>query len=643
MSTPTPVVDSLRDETSEALRRATEKLLSLQHKAGYWAGLLTADTTLESDYIFLQLWKYPPEGPSWNPPNRARIDKCVESILRRQLPDGGFNIYPGGPADVSASVKAYFALKITGLDPNSDRMARLRKRILELGGLQRANSYTKLNLSFFGLYPREYVPTVPPEMVLVPRLIYEMSSWTRAIVIPLSIVQASGVRRPVPEGFTLQELVRPDLPLGLPRSPRLISWRNFFLTLDRLLQWWERYGGKGWLRRRAIQVAEQWILERSKYSEGLGAIFPPMMYVVMALDVLGYPDEHPARVKAVEEFERLIVEQDGEVIPHPCFSPVWDTAQVLYALALAGCQSRQSIEAATLWLLAHQTKHRGDWAYKRPKLEPGGWYFEFANEFYPDVDDTAMVLLALRSWYRAGEDAVVDAAVDKGLQWLLGMQSSDGGWAAFDVDSVWEPLSHVPFADHRAMLDPSCPDITGRVLMALKACGIKESHPSVQHAVRYLRRTQQADGSWYGRWGVAYIYGTFLALLGLRAAGVDPNDAAILRGAEWLRSIQNADGGWGESCESYATGQFEPNTSTPSQTAWALLGLFASGDYESEAVKKGIEFLVGTQGADGSWQEEYFTGTGFPQVFYLHYDLYRMYFPVMALGEYHRNQRKAGG
>ncbi|MBX5495482.1 MAG: squalene--hopene cyclase [Bryobacteraceae bacterium] len=633
MSPSIQVADALVAGTAQAVRRATEYLLSVRHQDGYWWGDLTADTTLESDFILLQLWLHPPVNGIWNPPDRAKIDRAVHSILARQLPDGGFNIYPNGPADVSATVKAYFALKLAGLDPSDPRMERARETILSLGGIQAANSYVKINLSFFNLYPRQYVPSVPPEMILLPgNFIYQMSSWTRAIVIPLSIVQSFNPSRPVPDGFDLKELFREDVSLGFEADSRFFTWRNLFLLLDRGLKVWERLG-PAVLRKKAIHRAERWMLDRTRYSDGLAAIYPPMMYLIMALDLLGYPPEHPDRAEAQRQFDALLVDDGERFFFQPCFSPVWDTAIAAFALGESGMAPPGVLERTADWLLSKEVRRKGDWSVKRPNVEPSGWYFEFANEFYPDIDDTAMVLLALQQALgsRASEQK---ASVRRAINWLLAMQSRDGGWAAFDVDNDWKPLSYVPFADHNAMLDPTCPDITGRVLEALCAHGVDPQSPAIRRGVEYLIRTQEQDGSWYGRWGVNYIYGTFLAVRGLRAAGESDREAYILRAAEWLRSVQNQDGGWGESCESYNRNTYVPAPSTPSQTAWAILGLIAAGDTNSISVQKGIEYLVETQRGDGAWDEDLATGTGFPMVFYLSYHLYRNSFPLLALSTY---------
>lgn len=626
----------LHDTTSTAVARslhvAVNWLLDQQHERGYWWGDLTADSTLESDYILLELWRHPPVEGVWNPPQRVRIEKAVARILERQLPDGGFNIYAAGPSEISASVKAYFALKLSGVPVHSSEMTRLREKILELGGIQAANSYTKLNLSLFNLYPRKYVPTVPVEIMLCGNLLYEMSSWSRAIVIPLAITQALNPGRPVPAGFDLKEIFKPNVSLSFSASQSFFSWKSFFHKSDALLKVWENVA-PGAIRRRAIRKAEEWMLERFENSDGLGAIYPPMMYAIMALDVLGYPKDHPAAVEALRQFENLLVDEDDRFFFQPCFSPVWDTAIAAYAIGESDIAAKNNMVQAGDWLLTKECRRKGDWSIKRPDLEPSGWYFEFANEFYPDIDDTAMVLLALKHT-GASDPSALDACVKRATKWLLGMQSADGGWAAFDVDNNWEILSNVPFADHNAMLDPTCPDITGRVLEALCLWGVPQDHPAIQKGVQYLLDTQEQDGSWYGRWGVNYVYGTFLALRGLRAAGMDEREAPILRGGEWLRSIQNADGGWGESCLGYDTHRFEAASSTPSQTAWAVLGLLASGDDTSSSVIRGASYLSEIQEEAGNWQESQATGTGFPKVFYLNYHLYRNSFPVLALSEY---------
>jgi squalene-hopene/tetraprenyl-beta-curcumene cyclase len=630
MSSGTQTATLSRAGCAHAADRALKYLVAQQDAEGYWKVDLTADSTLESDYILLQLWLHPPVNGVWNPPARNLIDRAVEAILARQLPDGGFNIYPAGPSEVNASVKAYFALKLAGIGADDVRLTRCRDRILALGGIQACNSYVKINLSLFNLYPRKYTPSIPTEMILAGDFIYELSSWTRAIVIPLSVVQALNPGRPAPAGFTLEEIFKPGAALANRFDRSLFTWRNLFFNADRLVKAWEKFGSRV-IRQKAIRKAERWILARTRYTDGLGAIYPPMQYTIMALDLLGYAPDHPDRVEAQRQFDALMVTDERRFFFQPCYSVVWDTAMAAHAMRSAAEPPRESLERAGRWLLTKEVRRKGDWSIKRPNTPPSGWYFEFANEFYPDIDDTAMVLLALGR----------SAAPERAVRWLLDMQSKDGGWAAFDVDNNLTLLSEVPFADHNAMLDPTCPDITGRVLEALVAMGVELSHPAIRRGVEYLKRTQQDDGSWWGRWGVCYIYGTFLALRGLAAAGESDREAYILRAGEWLRSIQNSDGGWGESCAAYDEGTYVDAPSTPSQTAWAILGLIAGGDTTSISVADGIEHLVGTQQEDGSWKEDLATGTGFPRVFYLSYHMYRNSFPLLALNTFLRTREEA--
>ncbi|HME08651.1 MAG TPA: squalene--hopene cyclase [Bryobacteraceae bacterium] len=635
MSASYPIMTSLSTAAAMAADRAAQALLSMQTQSGYWQAELTADTTLESDWILLQLWLHPPQNGVWNPPNRELVDKAVRSIVARQLPDGGFNIYPQGPAEVNATVKAYFALKLAALPETQEALDRAKERILALGGIQAANSYVKINLSLFDLFPREYCPAIPPEIMLTPaNFIYQMSSWTRAIVVSLSIVYAHQPRRPVPTGFDLQELFLPGVPLGYQFDKAVVTWRNFYLVLDRCAKLWERFGSKT-IRRHAIKLAEKWVLERTDHTDGLAAIYPPMQYVIMALDLLGYAPDHPQRVEAQREFDALMVNDQDRFFFQPCFSVVWDTAIAAYALGESQQPPRQALREAADWLLTKEVRRKGDWSVKRPKTPPSGWYFEFANEFYPDIDDTGMVLLALSN-SNASNPAEQRACMRRAVDWVLAMQSKDGGWAAFDVDNNWTSLADVPFADHNAMLDPTCPDITGRVMEGLIACGVERSHPAIRRAVAYLVRSQEQDGSWYGRWGVNYVYGTCFALRGLQAAGIDDREAYVQRALEWVRANQNFDGGWGESCASYEKNRFVSAPSTPSQTAWAILALLAGQDTTSSSLLDGIDYLTRTQKPDGTWDEELATGTGFPKVFYLRYHLYRNAFPLLALNTFQK-------
>ncbi len=631
-------------DLAEAIDRATRYLLAQQHSDGFWIGELEADQTLEADYILLQLWLYPPDQQGvWNPPTRERVQAASRYILEHQMADGGWNLYPGGPASVSACVKAYLALRLAGLETGDPRLQKARERILSLGGAEAANSYTKIYLSYFGLYDRRQTPTIPPELFLLPESggfsVYEMSSWSRAILAPLAILGARQAARKAPPGLTIQELFS----RAEPPKPPFFSWRNFFSWADWALKIWERTDFRP-AREKAVEAAAEWMVAHLEDSDGLGAIFPGQINSIMALTELGYGPDHPLLQREIAALDRLILVSSGTLRLQPCLSPVWDTALTCYAIGSANPEPDEEMRAALRragdWLLSKEVRKYGDWAVKNKKAGPGGWYFEFANEFFPDTDDTAKVLLAL-GYAQASDPGAQQRAERRALDWLLSMQSKDGGWAAFDVDNDSQILTHVQFADHNAMLDPTCPDITGRVLEAVCRRGPGRGHPAVRRAVDYLKKVQQDDGSWYGRWGVNYIYGTCFALRGLEAAGEDSREAYIVRAGEWLRSIQNADGGWGESPASYddPAHKFD-GESTASQTAWALLGLFATGDYQTASVSSGIAYLIETQQADGGWEEPFFTGTGFPSVFYLKYHLYSKYFPLMALARYQSWRRR---
>ena len=637
-----PAPAALAAAAGAAVDRACEYLLNRQTSQGYWVGEIEGDATLAADYVVLQLWLHQPDGDgAWNPPTRARVDAACRRILDLQLEDGGWSLYKGGPANVSASVKAYCGLRIGGLASNDEGMRRAAARIVELGGVEAANSYTKLYLSYFGLFPRSRVPSIPPEIFMLPAghpfSVYSMSSWSRAMLAPLSILDATRASRRAPAGLSLSEIFsgrEAKLPEGA-------TWKRFFLLTDRAIKLLESTGA-GRNRQRAVAAARDWMLGRLERSEGLAAIFPAMANSIMALTQLGYGPEDELLQREIGHFERLALDDERGFRMQPCHSPVWDTAQTAYAIGAAprvlDDPGRWALGRAADWLLSKQTRSRGDWAVRRANVAPGGWFFEHFNEHYPDSDDTAKVLLALE-FARGGDAARQREAERRALEWLVGMQSSDGGWAAFDADNSATILTQVPFADHNAMLDPTCADITGRALEALSRRAPGFYADAVRRGRDYLLRTQEEDGCWYGRWGVNYVYGTCFALRGLQAAGVGQTDATLLRAAEWIRSVQNADGGWGESPSSYddpglrATGE-----STPSQTAWALMGLFAAGDLESGSVEEGVRYLLDRQTQEGTWQEQACTGSGFPGVFYLRYHMYPQYFPLMALGEYVRGK-----
>ncbi|HMC64438.1 MAG TPA: squalene--hopene cyclase, partial [Gemmataceae bacterium] len=581
-----------------------------------------------------------------------RVAKAARYILTQQLAEGGWNNYPDGPVELSVSVKAYFALKLAGHDPNTSYMRRARDVIRSLGGAAHCNSFTKFYLALLGQFPYANCPAVPPEMMLLPKWayfnIYAMSSWTRTIVVPLSIFYAHKPIRRLPPELDIRELfLKPPETALWPHPPtkRLLTWTNFFLALDQVLKRLEpesaERGAFFWrsalraLRSHALRRAADWMLERFADSDGLGAIFPPIIYTVVSLRCLAYADDSPEMRWATKQLEELFLEEEETLRVQPCFSPVWDTALTLIGLADAGVSNWDpAVEQAVRWLVAKEVRRRGDWSIANPKLEPGGWFFEYRNGFYPDTDDTAMVLMALaRSGAAVGGEGA--AAARRSLLWLMAMQNKDGGWAAFDRGINHELLTKVPFADHNAMLDPSCPDITARVLEALGHYGQRVGMPHVDRALAFLERTQERFGGWIGRWGVNYIYGTWQVLTGLKSIGFDMRQPMVRRAVAWLQNVQQPGGGWGETCRSYddpsLAGQGTP---TASQTAWALLGLLAAGEARSPEVQAGIHYLLATQRPDGSWHEDQFTGTGFPKVFYLRYHMYSLYFPLMALARY---------
>jgi squalene-hopene/tetraprenyl-beta-curcumene cyclase len=614
-----------------ALERARHCLLERQKTDGHWVGELQGDTILESEYVLLMAFL-----------GREEEEVCRKAgryILTQQRDDGSWSNYPGGPVDLSVSVKAYFALKLTGHAPDADYMQRAREVIRANGGAAGCNSFTKFYLALLGQFPYDNCPSVPPELVLLPRWfyvnLYAMSSWTRTIVVPLSIFSAvRPVRRLPPEKGIRELFLRPpETPLPpAPRPRHWLSWSSFFLGIDFVYKKADRWGLLRPLRHLALRKAQAWVRQRFQDSDGLGAIFPPMIYTVISLRCLGVPDDAPEMQWALRQLEDLMIEEGDTLRLQPCFSPVWDTALALNALAEAGEPGEgPAVRRAVRWLLAREVRQRGDWSITNPGLEPGGWFFEYRNAFYPDTDDTAMVLMALA---RTGQASSAECrpAVERALRWLLGMQNSDGGWAAFDRDINREVLTKVPFADHNAMLDPSCPDITARVLESLGLYGYGIDHPQVVRALAFLRRAQEDFGAWPGRWGVNYLYGVWQVLVGLRSIGFDMGDPMVRRAVAWLEKVQQDSGGWGESCRSYDdiawAGKGE---ATASQTAWALLALAAAGEGDGDAARRGVEFLLATQREDGDWDEELFTGTGFPKVFYLRYHLYRLYFPLMAL------------
>ena len=632
--------DSLAVEA--IIRDATAALLKEQRDDGHWVYELEADATIPAEYILLV--HYLAEEPN------LELERKIGVYLRRiQGAHGGWPLYHGGVVDISATVKAYFALKMIGDDPEAPHMKRAREEILKRGGADKANVFTRILLALYGQTSWNNVPTVPVELILLPRWfpihLSKMSYWARTVIVPLLVLAAKKPLAKNPRGIGVGELY---LPHGQVASKRAAHqkwhWSVFFGALDWLLKRFEPFWPKR-LRLRAINECVRWTTERLNGEDGLGAIYPAMANSVMMYDVMDYPPEHPDRSVARRSVEKLLVVKDGEAYCQPCVSPVCDTALVCHALMETGDEkAAAAVRRGLAWLKPLQVLDvKGDWAEERTAVRPGGWAFQYHNDYYPDLDDTAVVVMALDRAKDPDREAVA-----RGREWVEGLQSRNGGWGAFDADNAYYYLNNIPFADHGALLDPPTEDVTGRCIGMLAQLG--EPHDSVRmkEAVAYLERVQRADGSWFGRWGVNYIYGTWSALAGLNAAGLDASAPMVRRAADWLIRIQNEDGGWGEDCNSYKLDYagYERAPSTTSQTAWALLGLMAAGEVDHPAVARGIAWLKANQREDGLWPQEHYTGGGFPRVFYLRYHGYPKFFPLWAVARYRNlkagNSRRVG-
>jgi len=681
-----------RSPLGKAISATTDFLLSNQHDDGYWVAELEGDTILESEYILLLTYLGEQDSED--------VQAAARYILEKQEAHGGWSLYPGGPLEISASVKSYWALKITGHDPEAEHMQRAKAAILAAGGAEKVNSFTRYYMALLGLISYRQCPAVPPELILLPSwsgvTIYEMSAWSRTILIPLSILWAFKPQNKLPAELQIDELFVKSprqLPVVNDVSDKIddlsyktwVPWTWLFRQLDRAYKLVEGLGEPPY-RKTGIRLASSWMLDRFEQSDGLGAIFPPIVWSLVALRCLGFEEDSPQILETRKQLDALILRgqnaaDEPTVRLQPCKSPVWDTAISTIALSETGQSNCQTaIERSAAWLRSKEVRRKGDWSRRHPNVEPGGWYFEFNNEFYPDIDDTTMVLMALArslpqdmhadwtaefvpqgegaaegrletiisgkspQWQGAIADVtrlqhVLDS-MRRGVQWLLAMQSKNGGWGAFDADNDNELLTRVPFADHNAMIDPPTADITARVMESLAMLGIDRKHPAMEKALEFLWKTQETDGSWIGRWGVNYLYGTWQVLVGLDAIGIDKADPRVRHAVRWLKQTQLDIGGWGESPATYENPELKgKGPATASQTAWALLGLMAAGETNSKAVERGINYLIATQQETGIWREEEFTGTGFPRVFYLKYHYYPVYFPLLALAKYRQLQR----
>jgi squalene-hopene/tetraprenyl-beta-curcumene cyclase len=629
---------STLDGSIEAAMRA---LMSLQRPDGHWVFELEADATIPAEYVLLRHYL--------GEPIDAPLEAKIAAYLRRvQGEHGGWPLFRDGTLDMSASVKAYFALKMIGDSTDAPHMRRAREAIRARGGAARANVFTRVMLALFGFISWRAVPVMPVEIMLLPRWfpfhLNKISYWSRTVIVPLLVLQALKPTARNAKRITIDELfLEPPQTIGLaPKAPQQNAlWFAFFRGVDVVLRAVEPLLAK-WFRRRAVNRAVAWVSERLNGEDGLGAIFPAMANSVMMFDALGYPESEPRRAIARRSIEKLLAVQEQEAYCQPCVSPVWDTGLVCHALLEAGGEEAIArVGKGLSWLASKQILNvEGDWRARRPNLAPGGWAFQYANPHYPDVDDTAVVVMAMDRAQSLGAQGDFRQPIKVAREWILGMQSVNGGWGAFDADNEYYYLNNIPFADHGALLDPPTEDVTARCVSMLAQIGDGRS-PAISRALDYLRHTQIEEGSWYGRWGMNYIYGTWSVLCALNAAGIDHAAPGFRKAVAWLARIQNSDGGWGEDGTSYTLDYrgYQSAPSTASQTAWALLGLMAAGEVDHPAVERGIDYLSRTQGDDGFWNEPRYTATGFPRVFYLRYHGYSKFFPLWALARYRNLKR----
>jgi len=617
-----------------AIETATAALLARQQPDGHWVFELEADATIPAEYILLQHYL-------------DEIDPGVETALAAYLRSiqgehGGWPLFHDGDFDLSASVKAYFALKAAGDAPDAPHMTRARAAILQHGGAAHCNVFTRVQLALFGEMPWRAVPMMPVEIMHLPRWfpfhLSKVSYWSRTVIVPLLVLMAQRPRARNPRGITVRELFAPGTEANPPRARGSI-WAVIFNALDTMLRVTEPLLPRR-SRQRAIDKAAAFVTERLNGEDGLGAIYPAMANAVMMFECLGIAKDDPRLVTAKAALRKLLVLDPGRSYCQPCVSPIWDTGLAVHALMEAGgAAAEQALRPALDWMAERQILDvAGDWSVWRPGLRPGGWAFQYANPHYPDVDDTAVVAMALHRF----DAARYRHALDRAVEWILGMQCANGGWGAFDADNEFYYLNYIPFADHGALLDPPTSDVSARCVGMLGQLDARGGQ-GFAAGLEYLLREQEQDGSWFGRWGTNYIYGTWSALCALRLADDDRVGPARRRAVDWLLARQRDDGGWGEDGASYWRDhpRGEGKESTASQTAWAVLGLMAAGEVEHPAVARGVGFLLAAQRAHGFWDEPWYTAVGFPRVFYLRYHGYRAFFPLWALARY-RNLRRDG-
>lgn len=637
-----PSVRSQRHEIEEKLssgvRDGQEFLLGIQNeKDGYWWAELEANSTINSEFIYLMhmLDRHDPELER----------KACNDIMRLQNEDGGWSIYQGGPSELSATVECYVALKMAGHNPEAPHMVKARERALAMGGVSKSRVFTRMHLALMGLYDYAGTPSVPAWFMLFPTWfpfnIYEMSSWARSCVVPIMMLwHYRPVMKPKRD-IRIDELYVEGGPDKVDHRMKLdwsapASWENFFLMIDRVLKLFEKVGFVPFAEK-ALEACERWILSRQDEEGDWGGIIPAMAYSLLALKARGYANNDPVTRNGWRALCRFGIETKDSFRLQSCVSPVWDTALSMWALRESGFKpDHPQLQKAVHWLISKELKAYGDWSVKNRKGRPGGWSFEFHNRYYPDCDDTAAVLMGMQTVRMESPQFEDDkqGTMNRAIGWLETMQCKDGGWGAFDMDNNRDLLNEIPFADLKAMLDPNTPDLTGRVVEMLGSFGRDLSDPVVRRAVVYLKKSQEKNGSWFGRWGVNYLYGTWAVLCGLESVGYNMKAEPVRRAVEFLKKAQHTSGGWGEDCSSYPKGEYVPNSPSASQTAWAVMGLIAAGEGHSPEAERGIQWLLDHQRSDGSWDEEEFTGTGFPGHFYIRYHLYRQVFPLMALGRY---------
>ena len=619
----------------KAIERTRDFFFSVQLPDGYWWAELESNVTITAEYIMLFHFL--------GMVDKQRERKMAHYVLSKQTKEGAWSVWFGGPGDLSTTVEAYFALKLAGYSANVPAMCSARNFILSKGGILKTRIFTKLFLALFGEFSWLGVPSMPIELMMLPNWayfnMYEFSSWSRATIIPLSVVMAEKPVRKLSPLSRVQELfVRPPRAsdYSFSRQDGIASWKNLFIGIDHLLKVYESSPVRPF-KKKSVALAEEWILEHQEPSGDWGGIQPAMLHSVLALHCLGYDNDHPVVASGLEALANFCIEDEEYLVLQSCVSPVWDTALVLVAMQEVGVPlDHPALVKSAQWLLDREVGIKGDWKVKAPDLEPGGWAFEFLNDWYPDVDDSGFVMLALKD-IKVRDEKQKQQAIKRGIAWCLGMQSENGGWAAFDKDNTKYLLNKIPFADMEALIDPPTADLTGRMLELLGTFEYSRDDSAVVRALEFIKMEQEPEGPWWGRWGVNYIYGTWSVLAGLEAIGEDMSQPFIKKAVNWLTSKQNLDGGWGELCESYGDRTLMGcGPSTASQTSWVILALIAAGEVSSKAALRGVEYLVATQNHDGTWDEDAFTGTGFPKFFMIKYHIYRNCFPLTALGRYRR-------